>query len=205
MKCKKCGSDIPSDSKFCSACGDNLQNQNVSDSETTQEKDTLNKQNENDYNQSPKEVNNINEQPKNKKIFKIVISVCLVVITIVVIISVIGVNSGMSEEISTVKNGHFFDYPEEDGYTTIGTAFENYFDNTKWYYFVSDDGFDVVEFEGTFSYYDKDTSCCLQFKLYDDNHFEAYALEFNGVPQSKFMKNTLVDEVMEDARYIYDY
>ena len=56
-----------------------------------------------------------------------------------------------------------------------------------------------------FSYYDKDTSCCLQFKLYDDNHFEAYALEFNGVPQSKFMKNTLIDEVMEDARYIYDY
>ena len=150
MKCKKCGSDIPSDSKFCSVCGDNLQNQNVSDSETTQEKDTLNKQNENDYNQSPKEVNNINEQPKNKNIFKIVISVCLVVITIVVIISAIGVNSGMSEEISTVKNGHFFDYPEEDGYTTIGTAFENYFDNTKWYYFVSDDGFDVVEFEGTF-------------------------------------------------------
>ena len=138
MKCKKCGSDVPSDSKFCSACGDNLQNQNVSDSETTQEKDTLNKQNENDYNQSPKEVNNINEQPKNKNIFKIVISVCLVVITIVVIISAIGVNSGMSEEISTVKNGHFFDYPEEDGYTTIGTAFENYFDNTKWYYFVSD-------------------------------------------------------------------
>ena len=45
----------------------------------------------------------------------------------------------------------------------------------------------------------------LQFKLYDDNHFEAYALEFNGVPQSKFMKNTLIDEVMEDARYIYDY
>ena len=152
-----------------------------------------------------KEVNNINEQPKNKNIFKIVISVCLVVITIVVIISAIGVNSGMSEEISTVKNGHFFDYPEEDGYTTIGTAFENYFDNTKWYYFVSDDGFDVVEFEGTFSYYDKDTSCCLQFKLYDDNHFEAYALDFNGVPQSKFMKNTLIDEVMEDARYIYDY
>lgn len=62
-----------------------------------------------------------------------------------------------------------------------------------------------MEFEGTFSYYDKDTSCCLQFKLYDDNHFEAYALEFNGVPQSKFMKNTLIDEVMEDARYIYDY
>ena len=85
MKCKKCGSDVPSDSKFCSACGDNLQNQNVSDSETTQEKDTLNKQNENDYNQSPKEDNNINEQPKNKNIFKIVVSVCLVVITIVVV------------------------------------------------------------------------------------------------------------------------
>ena len=42
MKCKKCGSDVPSDSRFCSVCGDNLQNQNVSDSETTQEKDTLN-------------------------------------------------------------------------------------------------------------------------------------------------------------------
>ena len=67
---------------------------NSGGSETTQEKDTLNKQNENDYNQSPKEVNNINEQPKNKNIFKIVISVCLVVITIVVIISAIGVNSG---------------------------------------------------------------------------------------------------------------
>lgn len=82
---------------------DNLQNQNVSDSETTQEKDTLNKQNENDYNQSPKEVNNINEQPKNKNIFKIVISVCLVVITIVVNNKCNGINSGMSEEISTVK------------------------------------------------------------------------------------------------------
>ena len=77
MKCKKCGSDVPSDSKFCSACGDNLQNQNVSDSETTQEKDTLNKQNENDYNQSHKEVNNINEQPKNKNIFKTIFNIFL--------------------------------------------------------------------------------------------------------------------------------
>ena len=70
MKCKKCGSDVLVIVNLVVLVWV-LQKPECKWLWNHSRKDTLNKQNENDYNQSPKEVNNINEQPKNKNIFKI--------------------------------------------------------------------------------------------------------------------------------------
>lgn len=206
MKCNRCGSEVEDNSKFCRVCGQNLQDKNIDDLQINQEKDNLNKQTEQKYKQKNIDIdNNINTQKDNKSTFKIVVGVFAVIIVIAFIFTIIVSSRGTSKEVETVKNGNFIDYPEYEGYTTIGSAFENYFDDTKWRYFVSDDGLDIVEFEGVFLYCDKETNCCLQFELYDDNHFETYALEFNGVPQSNIMMNALIDEVMTDAQYMDEY
>lgn len=200
MKCNKCRNEVGYNSKFCAVCGQNLQNQNINNSQTNKEQTEQSDKQNKIYVE-----NEINIQKDNKGTFKIVAGIFAVIIGIVFIFTIIMPRVVTSQKVEIVKDGCFTDFPEEQGYTTVGEAFDNYFEDTKWRYFVSDDGSDIVEFEGIFLYCNKETHCRLKFELYAENRFKTDALEFNGVPQSNIMINALIDEVMNDGRYSDKY
>ena len=199
MICKKCGNQIKAGAKFCNNCGYDLSNEqfdtNVSDENV--QSITLKKEDENrdndkftssNMNQDNRQYNsNINQQDQQqkKKTSKIILGV-IVTIAIIVGLSALGSSGDYSEEVSSVKNGYF----------------ENYFDDTSWKAFTSDDDMEIVEFNGKFLYYDDETDCCLQFQTYEDGSFDIYAVEFNGIPQDKLTISVLLEKVMDEAQYM---
>ncbi|MFQ8631879.1 MAG: zinc ribbon domain-containing protein [Intestinibacter bartlettii] len=182
MICKKCGNQIKAGAKFCNNCGYESSNMN---------------QDNRQYNSNM----NQQDQQQKKKTSKIILGV-IVTIAIIVVLAALGSSGDYSEEVSSVKNGYFQDYSAADGYPNVGDAFENYFGDTSWKAFTSDDDMDIVEFNGTFMYYDDETDCCLQFQTYEDGSFDIYAVEFNGIPQDKLTISVLLEKVMDEAQYM---
>lgn len=183
MKCSKCGNEVKDGAKFCNICGEKL------NCENNQPNINLNK----DEGTVKAE---IVKSPKKKN--KTLIAVIGVIVVLIVGVALASM-AGESEEVTRVKEGHFIDYSEDEGYTDIGTAFENYFSDTSWESFTSEDGMEIVEFNGTCMYYDKETNCSIQFELYDDGGFSIYAMEFNGVPQNTLMIDAVVENAMEES------
>ena len=192
MNCTKCGNKIQDGAKFCNVCGEriNVENHQNNEDQNNQPNVNLNKDEAN-----VKEGKVAPPPAKKNKTLKVVIGV------IVVLIAAIGIASlaGESEEVSCVKNGYFEAYPSESGYPSIGEAFDDYFSDPSWESFTSEEGMEIVQFDGGFTYYDDDTDCSLQFQVYDDGSFEIYAVEFNGVPQNKLVIAALVERVMEHS------
>lgn len=215
MICKKCGNQIKEGAKFCNNCGYDLSNEtfdtDVSDENV--QSITLKKEDENrdndkftssNMNQDNRQYNsnmNQQDQQQKKKTSRIILGV-IVTIAIIVVLAALGSSGDYSEEVSSVKNGYFQDYSAADGYPNVGDAFENYFGDTSWKAFTSDDDMDIVEFNGTFMYYDDETDCCLQFQTYEDGSFDIYAVEFNGIPQDKLTISVLLEKVMDEAQYM---
>lgn len=204
MICKKCGNQIKAGAKFCNNCGYDLSNEqfdtNVSDENV--QSITLKKEDENRDNDKFTSSNmNQQDQQQKKKTSKIILGV-IVTIAIIVVLAALGSSGDYSEEVSSVKNGYFQDYSAADGYPNVGDAFENYFDDTSWKAFTSDDDMEIVEFNGKFLYYDDETDCCLQFQTYEDGSFDIYAVEFNGIPQDKLTISVLLEKVMDEAQYM---
>ena len=179
MICKKCGNQIKEGAKFCNNCGYESSNMN---------------QDNRQYNSNM----NQQDQQQKKKTSKIII----VTIAIIVGLSALASGGDYSSKVSSVKNGYFQAYSSDDGYPNVGDAFENYFDDTSWKAFTSDDDMEIVEFNGKFLYYDDETDCCLQFQTYEDGSFDIYAVEFNGIPQDKVTISVLVEKVMDEAQYM---
>ena len=203
MVCKKCGNQVKEGAKFCNNCGYDLSNEqfdtNVGDENV--QSITLKKE---DTNQDNGQYNsNLNQQDQHhkKKTLKIILGV-IVTIAIIVGLAALGSSGDYSEEVRSVKNGYFQNYSAADGYPSVGEAFENYFGDTSWEAFTSDDDMDIVEFNGTFMYYDDETDCCLQFQTYEDGSFDIYAVEFNGIPQDKLTISVLLEKVMDEAQYM---
>ena len=204
MICKKCGNQIKEGAKFCNNCGYDLSNEqfdtNVSDENV--QSITLKKEDENRDNDKFTSSNmNQQDQQQKKKTSKIILGV-IVTIAIIVVLAALGSSGDYSEEVSSVKNGYFQAYSSDDGYPNVGDAFENYFDDTSWKAFTSDDDMEIVEFNGKFLYYDDETDCCLQFQTYEDGSFDIYAVEFNGIPQDKLTISVLLEKVMDEAQYM---
>ena len=181
MICKKCGNQIKEGAKFCNNCGYESSNMN---------------QDNRQYNSNM----NQQDQQQKKKTSKIIIGI-IVTIAIIVGLSALASGGDYSSKVSSVKNGYFQAYSSDDGYPNVGDAFENYFDDTSWKAFTSDD-MEIVEFNGKFLYYDDETDCCLQFQTYEDGSFDIYAVEFNGIPQDKLTISTLLEKVMDEAQYM---
>ena len=144
---------------------------------------------------------NQQDQQQKKKTSKIIIGI-IVTIAIIVGLSALASGGDYSSKVSSVKNGYFQAYSSDDGYPNVGDAFENYFDDTSWKAFTSDDDMEIVEFNGKFLYYDDETDCCLQFQTYEDGSFDIYAVEFNGIPQDKLTISVLLEKVMDEAQYM---
>ncbi len=213
MICKKCGNQIKEGAKFCNNCGYDLSNEqfdiNVSDENVqsiTLKKEDKNQDNDkftsSNMNQDNRQYNsNMNQQQKKKKTSKIIIGV-IATIVIIIVLGALASGGDYSSKVSSVKNGYFQAYSSDDGYPNVGNAFENYFDDTSWKAFTSDDDMDIVEFNGKFMYYDDETDCCLQFQTYEDGSFDIYAVEFNGIPQDKLTISVLLEKVMDEAQYM---
>ena len=81
---------------------------------------------------------------------------------------------------------------------TYGKAFDSFFSNTKWRYFESTEGLDVVEFQGKFYYDNSPATAKIQFIVnVSEGTFTVYHLSINDVDQSKLMLATLVNKVFE--------
>lgn len=182
MNCTKCGNKIEEGAKFCNLCGEKINTQD-------------NKKNINLIKYKEIKGEELVKNSSNKT-WKIIIGVVIVLIAAIAITELVS----ESEEVLSVKNANFKYYTYDMGYTDIGTAFENYFSNTKWQSFISEEGIEIVQFDGEFMYYDKNTDCSIQFEIYSDGTFDIYAVEFNGIPQNKLIIAALIDEVMESSR-----
>ncbi len=115
------------------------------------------------------------------------------VILFVAVAAIVGMMG--NDYIDTVKNGHPFSYPD----TTYGEAFDDFFSHPEWEYFVSDDGRNIVEFNGGAMYMDSAIDVTIQFVVDDDEDtFSVEYVGFNDVPQNEFMKAGLMMAVFED-------
>lgn len=143
---------------------------------------------------------NITAQVSSKK-QNIISSIIKVVLGLVIMASFYGaialLTDGVKgkEYIDIVKNGSFDNYPNVE----IGEAFEIYFDNPKWRYFVSDKDIDVVEFTGKCMYDNAEVTALIQFTIDNNSRFEAKYFSMNDVSQNLLMLYGLIDVVMEDS------
>lgn len=190
MKCSKCGNEIKDGAKFCNICGEKL------NTESSQPNVNLNKD-EGIVKEGSTVKAEVVKPPKKKN--KTLIAVIGVIVVLIVGIALASMGTSETEKVSTVKDGYFYDYTEEDGYTDVGTAFDNYFADGTWKTFTADDDSEIVEFNGTCLYLDEEANCSIQFEIGEDNTFNVRSMEIDGVPQSRLIINSLIDEVMEES------
>ena len=62
----------------------------------------------------------------------------------------------------------------------IGKAFDQFFSDGKWEYFVATDNSKVVEFTGTSRWQDKPAKAKVQFVILNDTRFQLWTIEING-------------------------
>lgn len=99
-----------------------------------------------------------------------------------------------NENVLGVKNGYPENYPD----CKYGDVFEEFFADPTWKYFKSTENRDIVEFTGYCMYMEQEVKARLQFVLNNDDTFEASALSFNDVPQSKLITVTLITKAFSD-------
>lgn len=116
-------------------------------------------------------------------------------VAIVIAIFAFAMHKNDQKYIDFVKQGSPTSYPN----ITYEKAFNNYFGDCKWNYFVSDEEEDVVEFNGICSYRGQDADIKIQFVL-DVAHdsFEVYAATINGIRQSNWEIASIIELVFED-------
>ncbi|MBN2253623.1 MAG: hypothetical protein JW701_07980 [Kosmotogaceae bacterium] len=90
-------------------------------------------------------------------------------------------NSIFATKIAEVKNSYFDVYYN---WMTLGEAFDGFFIDAFWDYFVSTDDLDIVEFHGSFDLGGIPAEVFVQFEVYDDGSFDLYYWEIDGYYES---------------------
>jgi len=103
-----------------------------------------------------------------------------------------------SEEVRTVKDGHFSDHPEK----TVGEAIDSFFANPRWESGIGVDGETkgktLVNVKGRITYMEKEVTAGLQFIVDPEKgSFQLHAMEMNDVPQNYFLMAALVEKMFE--------
>ncbi|WP_047983624.1 hypothetical protein [Ornithinibacillus californiensis] len=102
------------------------------------------------------------------------------------------VSSGGNDYISIVQDGAFFDYPD----TFVGDAFDDFFIDPTWEYFVSEEDEHIVEFNGEAEYIGENVNICLQFEVNPDtDEFEVVWADINEYEMSDADYNDLIDTI----------
>ncbi|PNE22428.1 hypothetical protein V511_07680 [Mesotoga sp. Brook.08.YT.4.2.5.1] len=90
-------------------------------------------------------------------------------------------NSIFASKITDVKNSYFDVYYN---WMTLGEAFDSFFYDPYWDYFLSTDDLDIVEFYGTFDLGGIPAEVYCQFEVYDDGSYDLYYWEIDGYYES---------------------
>ena len=170
MYCKKCGQELEKEANFCNGCGEQIE----------------------------RKESYIKENTKHKNKTGILKKSIIGIVVAIVVLVVIGMFSDSSdnEYVKIVKNGSFNSYPE----IVIGDAFDSFFTNSKWDYFVSDEGENVVEFTGGCEFDGEKVKALIQFKLDEEGGFEATYFSMNNVSQNLLMMSGMIEAVMENYK-----
>ncbi len=161
MECKQCGKQIDNDSKICNGCGATV------DSAA--------------QNEGKKKKVKFKDLPKKQKMTRIIIAcACFLVAAVLIIVGIVAGGSKAAEEesfyINQVKTGKLDAFPD----VTIETAFNAFFSNPKWKSFESEDGLNIVEFNGGCTLDGESINCCIQFNVSKDGTFETYYADLDG-------------------------
>jgi len=95
-----------------------------------------------------------------------------------------------------VKNG----YRENSPTLTYDKAFSAFFETSRWKYFKSSEGKNVVEFTGDCTYQDAAVKARIQFVVDEkQGTFEATYLALNEVPQNRLLLVSLIEKAFTSA------
>lgn len=138
-------------------------------------------------------VKNMNLYFKNSFISVIA---CIGIISITVVLSLIFTeHSGNNHYINIIKDGNLNGYYVQ----SVGTAFDDFFLDENWEYFQSEDGLDVVEFNGTCLKDNQDCNVCVQFVINSsDDSFEVQYYSIDDIPQDLITWSYMLDKIYEN-------
>ena len=83
---------------------------------------------------------------------------------------------GFGGNISTVKNGTFYAYPD----VKIGKAFNDFFNDPEWDSYTDNNGDEIVEFTGECTYYDEPAEAKIIFIVNEDDTFDVDYITIDG-------------------------
>lgn len=175
MFCKNCGNQIADGIAFCPVCN------TATGVAPVQQQVPY-------YPQAPM----MPPPPKKKsKLPVILISVAVVaVVAVVALVLIFG-----DSNVSIVKDGYLTEYSEK---ITVGEAFDDYFASPEWKAFESEEGKDIVEFNGKCEYDGEEVDVCLQFTVdVEDGKFEITYADKNGVKMSMLQLVGLLNSVYD--------
>lgn len=187
MFCKNCGKELKEGARFCNKCGACLvykKNKNMFESS------------KNDKNNRQQDKMKSQEKTKNKStsiligwagIIAVILGLAIFVIICINNSSNSNINYSNTnnyekdlKEVIAIRNSHFKEYPQSEGYLSIGDACDSYFEYIKWTYSYGDDYCDVIELCGTFSNNDKKTDCTINFELDNNNDVKIESIKLDG-------------------------
>lgn len=214
MFCKNCGKELKEGARFCNICGTCLISEENNKQEDTQ-RYTLDNESKAIPDKNNKESNYNEEQIKkqNDKSTGFILIFAIIGILIIGMLIFMAIKysdysyyddtsdyNENSEEVLFIKNANFKGYPSSEGYSSIGDAFENYFKNITWEYFVSDDNCDVVEFNGTHEYDGSVIDYRIQFLLNDDDTFDIYFISCDNNSLNESEKKELIRDIIINSK-----
>ncbi|MDE5977381.1 MAG: hypothetical protein K2G70_02790 [Turicibacter sp.] len=172
MYCESCGSKLGGDVRYCESCGESvipLQEQKSNLLDTIFQRKGI-----------------------SISRLKMILSVTGIGLLILFFLYLFGFMD--NSYVKLVKNGELLSYPNIE----VGQAFESYFDNTKWEYFESTEGEDIVEFNGECLLLDERVNVTIQFNVNLDG--EEFNIQYLGIDDvaSFWMLPSLLEAVMED-------
>lgn len=180
ITCPRCGEVLQNDERYCHRCGLNLSSEYT---ETVKTKP------------QPKE-RSFADKVANATFWFVVIVAC-VIVGFKYYYASRGYNDvGADDEyVTTIINSYPVLYPD----TTYGKALTNFFSDRSWEHYYDDDKRDIVEFNGTCLYENKETRCTLIFVFDPETNEPSFEeLYVDGVKADEFFKLGFTLKLFED-------
>ncbi|MGG7175285.1 hypothetical protein ACQPV1_18455 [Clostridium neonatale] len=114
---------------------------------------------------------------------------------ILIVIGIFSGSTGDSHYIDMVKDGNLTGYNSQ----SVGKAFDDFFSDEKWEYFESENGQDIVEFNGDCFKDNNLCHVCVQFTVNEnDNSFEVQYYSLDNEPQNLMTWAYMLDKIYEN-------
>lgn len=130
-----------------------------------------------------------------EKTMKNIRKLIFVLITISMV-TVLFTGCGEDKYVQLVRNGNL-NMAEN---VPIGKAFDQFFNNGKWKSFMSENDERIVEFNGECLWNNNPATCCVQFRILNDNTFEVAYLDINGVGMNWLDNYSILNKVLQQYK-----